>query len=215
MRAWRWVIERVWHCPHTAHRVAVFPTYQVYLDKFPHDACVSTTLGCVHLPHSKQAVICWEVLSLDWFSQCYFQSYLHSMKRNGKGELQWGTKQWETSFTLLVFRTFICSSFTVSLFFSRKPSHSYSTWWTKAYSQTLCPHGKRARLVHAAPEWWTSLRNVASTMLFGMCCVFTTQQKKYCSILYKLLVLHILPFPIHIVRYACTVCVPCLQNGGW
>lgn len=30
--------------------------------------------------------------------------------------------------TLLAFRTLICSSFTVSLFFSRKPSHWYSTW---------------------------------------------------------------------------------------
>ncbi len=40
--------------------------------------------------------------------------------------------------TLLAFSTLICSSFTVSLFFSRKPSHWYSTcattawhsWWT-------------------------------------------------------------------------------------
>lgn len=33
-----------------------------------------------------------------------------------------------TLFTLLAFRMLICSSYTVSLFFSRKPSDRYSTW---------------------------------------------------------------------------------------
>lgn len=59
-----------------------------------------------------------------------------------------------TLFTLLAFRILICSSYTVSLFFSRKPSERYSTWGHSNQRETqslvLQQFLNHFHLIHAA-----------------------------------------------------------------